>query len=142
MAVDPIRLEQLVDIWEVRAAPLRVGPLDLAIVPDDPEIEALVARATVFLDRLKATGGQDVPRFGLAAIQRLAAFLADGGPLIAACNRAASIALGVTEGGPLADLPFDAEDRQLLAGVVRRVAARKAEKVISCASAPTLRKAR
>ena len=37
----------------------------------------------------------------------------------------------MTEGGPFADLPFDAEDRQLLAGVVRRVAARKAEKVMT-----------
>ena len=60
MAVDPIRLEQLVDIWGVRAAPLRLGPLDLAIVPDAPEIEARVARATVFLDRLEATGGHAV----------------------------------------------------------------------------------
>ena len=60
VAVDPIRLEQLLDIWEVRAAPLRVGQLDLALVPDAPEIEARVARATVFLDRLKAVGGHAV----------------------------------------------------------------------------------
>ena len=67
VAVDPIRLEQLLDIWEVRAAPLRVGQLDLALVPDAPEIEARVARATVFLDRLEATEGKGAPRSGLAA---------------------------------------------------------------------------
>ncbi|OZA08671.1 MAG: hypothetical protein B7Y02_12440, partial [Rhodobacterales bacterium 17-64-5] len=53
VAVDPIRLEELLDIWEVRAAPLRVGAVDRAIPLEDPEIEAHVARATVFLDRLE-----------------------------------------------------------------------------------------
>lgn len=131
VAVDPIRLEELLDLWEVRAAPLRVGMVDRAIPLEDPEIEAHVARATVFLDRLEATAGQVGQRSVLADIHRSAAFLSDGGPVIAACNRAASVALGVVEGGAFADLPFDEEDLALLAGVIRRVATRKAEKVVT-----------
>lgn len=131
VAVDPIRLEDLLEIWEGRAAPLRLAPVDPDAALDDPEIEAHVARATVFLDRLEATAGLEGQRSALADIQRAAAFLADGGPLIAACNRAATVAFGVSEGGALADLPFEAEDLRLLAGVLRQVAARRAEKVVT-----------
>jgi len=138
VAVDPIRLEELLDIWEVRAAPLRVGAVDRAIPLEDPEIEAHVARATVFLDRLEAMAGQVGQRSVLADIHRSAAFLGDGGPTIAACNRAASVALGVVEGGAFADLPFEEEDRALLAGVIRRVATRKAEKVVTLRIRSTL----
>ena len=138
VAVDPIRLEELLDVWEVRAAPLRVGPVDRAIALEDAEIEAHVARATVFLDRLDATEGQVGQRSVLADIQRSAAFLGDGGPVIAACNRAAGQAFGVVEGGPFSDLPFEAEDRELLAGVLRRVATRKGEKVVTLRIRSTL----
>ncbi|MFM7332967.1 MAG: helix-turn-helix transcriptional regulator, partial [Tabrizicola sp.] len=45
--------------------------------------------------------------------------------------RPAEQAFGIAEGGPFRRLPFDAEDRELLSGVIRRVAARKAEKVVT-----------
>ncbi len=125
VAVDPIRLEELLEVWEGRAAPLR----DSAIPLEDPEIEAHMARATVFLDRYEAAGAVPEPRSVLEDIPRSAAFLSDGGSTIAGCNRAAGVAFGITEGEAFAKLPFDEEDRELLSGVIRKVAARKAEKV-------------
>lgn len=125
VAVDPIRLEELLEAWEGRAAPLR----DAAIPLEDPEIEAHMARAKVFLDRYEAAQGEAVPRSPLAEIQRSAAFLSDGGPVIHAANRPAGQAFGIKDGGPFADLPFAEEDRGLLSGAILRVAARKAEKV-------------
>jgi pimeloyl-ACP methyl ester carboxylesterase/DNA-binding CsgD family transcriptional regulator len=125
VAVDPIRLEELMEVWEGRAAPLR----DAAIPLEDPEIEAHMARAKVFLDRYEAAQGEAVPRSPLADIPRSAAFLSDGGVVIRAANRPAEQAFGIRDGGPFADLPFAEEDRELLAGAIHRVAARKAEKV-------------
>jgi pimeloyl-ACP methyl ester carboxylesterase/DNA-binding CsgD family transcriptional regulator len=127
VAVDPIRLEELLEVWEDRAAPLR----DSAIPLEDPEIEAHLRRATVFLDRYDATQDAGVQRSVLADIPRSAAFLSEGGGTIHACNRPAEVAFGIVEGGPFAALPFDEEDRSLLQGVIRRVAARKAEKVVT-----------
>jgi pimeloyl-ACP methyl ester carboxylesterase/DNA-binding CsgD family transcriptional regulator len=125
VAVDPIRLEELMVVWEGRAAPLR----DAAIQLEDPEIEAHMARAKVFLDRYEAAQGEAGPRSPLADVPRSAAFLSDGGAVIHAANRPSEQAFGIRDGGPFADLPFADEDRDLLAGVIHRVAARKAEKV-------------
>lgn len=127
VAVDPIRLEELLEVWEGRAAPLR----DSAIPLDDPEIEAHLRRATVFLDRYDAAQDEGGKRSVLADIPRSAAFLSDGGAMIVACNRPAEVAFGIAEAGPFAALPFEEEDRVLLQGVIRRVAARKAEKVVT-----------
>jgi hypothetical protein len=130
VAMDPIRLEQLLEVWEDRAAPLRVGPVESAIPLDDPEIEAHMQRATVFLDRYDASA-QHGHRTVLEEIPRSAAFLSDGGATIADCNRPAQVAFGIAPGGPYAKLPFEAEDRDLLAGVIRKVAGGRAEKVVT-----------
>jgi pimeloyl-ACP methyl ester carboxylesterase/DNA-binding CsgD family transcriptional regulator len=130
VAMDPIRLEQLLEVWEDRAAPLRVGPVESAIPLDDPEIEAHMQRATVFLDRYDASA-QYGHRTVLEEIPRSAAFLSDGGATIADCNRPAQVAFGIAPGGPYAKLPFEAEDRDLLAGVIRKVAGGRAEKVVT-----------
>jgi pimeloyl-ACP methyl ester carboxylesterase/DNA-binding CsgD family transcriptional regulator len=127
VAVDPIKLEHLLEVWEGRAAPLR----DSAIALEDPEIEAHMQRATVFLDRYEAAQDDGAERTVLSEIQRSAAFLGDGGAAIAACNRAAEQAFGIVEGGAFTALPFEEEDLALLSGVIRRVAARKAEKVVT-----------
>jgi pimeloyl-ACP methyl ester carboxylesterase/DNA-binding CsgD family transcriptional regulator len=131
VALDPIRLADLLEVWEGRAAPLRVGPVEGAIPLDDPEIEAHLKRATVFLDRWNATNVAGAGRSILEDIPRSAAFLSDGGALIAGCNRAASLAFGIAEGGPFAALPFDPDDRGLLAGVIHKVAGGRAEKVVT-----------
>jgi DNA-binding CsgD family transcriptional regulator len=43
----------------------------------------------------------------LEDIPRSAAFLSDGGPVIEACNRAAAVAFGLSDGCPMDLLPFD-----------------------------------
>ncbi len=138
VALDPIRLEDLLVVWEGRAAPLRVGPVESAIPLDDPEIEAHLHRATVFLDRFEATRADGGYRSVLQDVPRSAAFISDGGPLIAACNGAAGVAFGIAEGGPVSALPFDADDVDTLRGVIRRVAARRAEKVVTLRMRSTL----
>ena len=122
VALDPIRLEDLLEVWEQRISGLRVGPTDRAVPLDDPEIDAHVSRARVFLDRYEATRDISGYRVTLDDIPRAAAFVADGGRRITACNRPAARAFGLTEGGPLDDLPFGAEDIALLRQVIRRVA--------------------
>lgn len=131
VALDPIRLADLMEVWEGRAAPLRVGLLSSAVTLDDPDIEAHMNRATVFLDRFEATREDGRYRSVLEDIPRSAAFLSDGGPVIAACNRAAGLAFKIADGGPVGALPFDAEDIDTLRGVVRKVASGRAEKVIT-----------
>jgi pimeloyl-ACP methyl ester carboxylesterase/DNA-binding CsgD family transcriptional regulator len=131
VAIDPVRLEELLEVWEGSAAPLRVGSVDGAILLDDPEIDAHLTRATVFLDRYEASQKVVGDRAILQDIPRAAAFLSDGGALIAGCNRPAALAFGITEGGPIAALPFDPADIDILRGVVRKVAARRAEKIMT-----------
>jgi pimeloyl-ACP methyl ester carboxylesterase/DNA-binding CsgD family transcriptional regulator len=131
VAVDPIRLEELLDVWEGRAAPLRVGPVDAAITLDDPEIDAHLVRATVFLDRYEASQKVVADRTILETIPRAAAFLSDGGATIAGCNRPAALAFGIREGGPIAGLPFDPADIDTLRGVARKVAARSDARIVT-----------
>jgi pimeloyl-ACP methyl ester carboxylesterase/DNA-binding CsgD family transcriptional regulator len=131
VAVDPIRLEDLLEVWEGHAAPLRVGPVDGAITLDDPDIDAHVTRATVFLDRYEASQKPTGDRAILDDIPRAAAFLSDGGAQVAGCNRAAGQAFGICEGGPISALPFEPEDIGILRGVVRKVAQRRAEKIVT-----------
>jgi pimeloyl-ACP methyl ester carboxylesterase/DNA-binding CsgD family transcriptional regulator len=130
VAMDPILLEDLLDVWEGSVAPLRVGPVEAAIELDDPDIAAHVKRASVFLDRTEAAHPESTQKSILADIPRAAAFLTDGGSSIAACNRAARVAFGLADGGPISTLPFDAEDVATLRGVVRKVAGGRAEKVV------------
>ncbi|MDZ4093736.1 MAG: LuxR C-terminal-related transcriptional regulator [Paracoccaceae bacterium] len=131
VAIDPIRLEQLLEAWEGSIAPMRVGPVEAAIPLEDPEIEAHIGRARVFLDRYEATREDGGYRSILADIPRFAAFISDGGASIVACNRAASVAFGVSDGADMSVLPFDPEDTATLRGVIRKVAAGKAEKVVT-----------
>ena len=127
VAMDPVRLEDLLDVWEGSVAALRVGPVETAIELDDPDLAAHLLRASVFLDRTEATLHEPSHRSVLADIPRAAAFLSNGGAVIAAANRAAGIALGLREGGAITDLPFDGEDVETLQGVVRKVAGGRTE---------------
>ncbi len=131
VALDPIRLEELLEVWEGRVAQLRVGALEGAIALDDPEIDAHVSRARVFLDRFEATREDGGYRSILDDIPRYAAFVSDGGARIIACNRAAGLAFGLAEAGPLTTLPFEPEDVETLRGVIHKVASGRAEKVVT-----------
>lgn len=110
VALDPIRLEDLVEVWEGRLGPMRVGPVDAAVLLDDPEIEAHARRASVFLDRFEATRGEAAWNSVLEDYPRTAAFITDGGAFITACNPAAATAFGLREDSSLADLPFTPEE--------------------------------
>ncbi|GHC09626.1 helix-turn-helix transcriptional regulator [Gemmobacter nanjingensis] len=129
VALDPIRLEELLEVWEDRAASLRSGPVDHAVVLDDPEIDAHINRARVFLDRYEATREEGGYRLLLDDIPRSAAFVSDGGPKITACNRPAQHAFGLSDGAALTALPFDAEDVDTLRAVIRKVALGLGEQV-------------
>ncbi|WP_225030208.1 LuxR C-terminal-related transcriptional regulator [Xinfangfangia pollutisoli] len=132
VALDPIRLSELLEVWEGRVAPLRIGPMDQADPLNDPEIEAHMQRATVFLDRFEATKQEGGYRSVLQDIPRSAAFLSDGGMTVNAANRPAEVAFGLRDGSPFASLPFEPEDRALLSDVIRRVAGRKSgERVVT-----------
>ena len=131
VAVDPIRLDELMAVWEVAQGPTRTGLVESAVELDDEEIEAHLRRATVFLDRFEATRGEAVYRSVLEDIPRSAAFLSDGGAAIAAFNRPAAVAFGLKDGAHLTDLPFDAEDISLLRGVIYKVASGQAERVVT-----------
>ena len=131
VAVDPIRLEDLMAVWEVAQGPTRTGLVESAVELEDEEIEAHLRRATVFLERFEATRGEAVYRSVLEDIPRSAAFLSDGGAGIAAFNRPAAVAFGLKDGAHLSDLPFDAEDISLLRGVIYKVASGQAERVVT-----------
>lgn len=131
VALDPIRLEELLEVWEGRAAPLRVGPVEAAIAMEDPEIEAHMGRARVFLDRFEVTREDGGYRSILEDIPRSAAFISDGFTAVAACNRAAGLAFGLAQGAALTALPFEPHDVETLCDVIRKVAAGRAEKVIT-----------
>lgn len=131
VALDPIRLEDLLEVWEGRVAVHRAGHSQAVVTLEDPEIEAHLRRATVFLDRFEATRDVGRAQAVLEDIPRSAAFLADGGPGIAGFNRAAGVAFGLKPAAVLADLPFDAEDVALLRSQIARVASGREERAVT-----------
>lgn len=131
VALDPIRLEDLLDVWEGYVGPLRQLPPDEVPPIDDPEIEAHINRASVFLDRYEAARRPEQQLTILEQIPRSAAFLSEGGAQITAFNRPAGQAFGLREGALLADLPFDREDIATLASAIRKVVARRSTQVIT-----------
>lgn len=128
VALDPIRLEDLVEVWEGRLGPMRVGPVDAAVLLDDPEIEAHARRASVFLDRFEATRGEAAWNSVLEDYPRSAAFISDGGAFITACNPAANTAFGLREDSSLNDLPFSADEIQDLRDAILRAAQGREER--------------
>jgi len=131
VALDPIRLEDLLEVWEGQVAPHRTGPLSAAVPIEDAEIEAHLRRAAVFLDRFEATRADGAYRSVLEDIPRSAAFLSDGGAALVGFNRPAAVAFGLNEGAGLADLPFEEADIELLRDQIRKVAAGRAERVVT-----------
>lgn len=122
VALDPAWLETLIDHWEALFDPLREGPVETAVALDDPELDAHLQRASIFLNRNEASHAEGGLRSVLADIPRSAAFLCDGGPGIAGFNRPAAMAFGLREASVMADLPFEAEDIDLLRRICHQVA--------------------
>ena len=122
VALDPIRLEDLLEVWEGRVAPYRPGQSKAGATLNDAELETHLRRATVFLDRFEATRDDGRTEAALEDITRSAAFLADGSVGIAGFNRAAGVAFGLKSGALLSDLPFEPDDLALLRTQISQVA--------------------
>lgn len=131
VALDPIRLEELMQVWEGRIGILRQGHVKDVVPLDDPEIEAHLDRASIFLDRFVASREDGAYRSVLEDIPRSAAFLSDGGPILIGFNRPAAVAFGLRDGAALVDLPFEADDLDMLRDVIRKVASGRAERVMT-----------
>lgn len=129
VALDPERLESLLDVWESRMAPLRV---EANRVPGDPnmmedaDLEAHANRAGIFLDRLKEDDGideQSVLDFEVAA-----AFLVAPDYTIAGVNKPATDILKLAQGDPISKLGIDADShielRAAIATATGRIAAK------------------
>lgn len=131
VALDPIRLEDLLEVWEGRVSAHRFAHAGAVVTLEDPEIEAHLRRATVFLDRFEATRAGEALHSVFEDIPRSAAFLSDGGALMAGFNRPAAVAFGLKEGAALSDLPFDRDDLLLLRDQIVRVAHGREERVVT-----------
>lgn len=122
VAVDPIRFEDLVDVWEGRIGPLRKSASDVRPALDDSEIEGHFARASLFLDRFEATGANNSYADALSQAGRSAAFVCHADGRIAVANAAARQAFGLAPDCGLRTLPFEADDLAELGDLVRRAA--------------------
>lgn len=131
VALDPLRLEDLINVWEAYLGPLRRDPFDPAKRLRDAEIEQHIKRAAVFLGRLEATRDDAVYRSVLEDIPRSAAFISDGGTTITACNRSATIAFGLRDGAAISSLPFEDDDIRVMQGAIQRVVAGRALQVVT-----------
>ena len=132
VAVDPVRYEELLDVWEGRVAPLRLhadGTTGVAL--SDSEIEAHFERASIFLDRYEATSAGASYQAALDDISRSAAFVSDGSEAIVAVNEPAERVFGLKAGSAIGGLPFDEDDIAALLQVIRRVARRQDEKAVT-----------
>jgi pimeloyl-ACP methyl ester carboxylesterase/DNA-binding CsgD family transcriptional regulator len=118
-------------VWEGRIGVLRQGHVDDVVPLEDAELEAHLDRATIFLDRFVASREDGAYRSVLEDIPRSAAFLSDGGPVLAGFNRPAAVAFGLQDGAGLADLPFEADDLDMLRDVILKVALGRAERVMT-----------
>lgn len=131
VAVDPGGFEALLDTWEDRIAPLRVGPTSQATPIEDPELAAHFARASIFLDRLGGPQSKGGYRKVLDELPKRAAFVCDGGRGITGFNHAASIAFGLRDGATMADLPFAPDDINLLREVAQQIASGARERLVT-----------
>jgi pimeloyl-ACP methyl ester carboxylesterase/DNA-binding CsgD family transcriptional regulator len=129
VALDPERLESLLDVWEKRMAPLRVEANPLPGDPntmEDADLEAHANRAGIFLDRLKEDDGvdeQSVLDFEVAA-----AFLVAPDHTIAGVNKPAADILGLSQGDQLSKLGIDADSHIELRAAITAATGRIASK--------------
>ncbi len=128
VALDPIRLEDLLEAWESQHSPDRSAVVARSDEYADAEIEGHLVRATRVLERFDfAAQDPSDPTAALnAAFPRSAALLADGSGRFTGINQAASRAFGLgslTKTGPgLIDLGLDSDDLAPLRKHLRTVA--------------------
>lgn len=125
VALDPVRYEELVDVFEGGIGPLRLSAEGARLA--DPDMENHFKRASVFLDRFEISHRLSGYQAALGDVGRSAAFVSDGKQVVAA-NDQAGLSFSLKGGDSCAALPFAPEDRSALQSTIRRVAGGREEK--------------
>ncbi len=116
VAVDPARLEALVETWEGW-----IGRGNMAGAFADTSFEDHFNRAALFLDRWQDGQDQEAGKYQtvLKNLEKVAAFSVDSSLVVRAVNDQAAAVLHLEKGSRLADLPFEPEDVDHLQQEVR-----------------------
>jgi pimeloyl-ACP methyl ester carboxylesterase/DNA-binding CsgD family transcriptional regulator len=114
VALDPIRYEQLLDVWESRMAPLRGKDTDQGIEPD---LLAHARRASEFLDRLRDDSEEESLHSRLAT-EIAAAFCVGQSGRIIEFNPAAKDLFGMESGENINVLLLDRGEKDQLAQAI------------------------
>lgn len=120
VAIDPLRYEEMLDVWERRLSAMRLRADAQAVrepLAGDGEIEAHLDRAGIFLQRLTDTEGG--PAHATLDLDVKAAFSISGDLLVAHANLAAREALGIRKGNRLQSLPLQPDDVAALGASIR-----------------------
>ncbi len=119
VAVDPARLEELLESWETMLA----NGDGVAPAFSSPGIESHFMRATMLLDRWKDTDAVATGAYYtvLENFKKIAAFSVDKALRVRACNKPARRVLGLRVDDPLTVLPLEAEDIERLKADVLKV---------------------
>ncbi|MBR9763449.1 MAG: helix-turn-helix transcriptional regulator [Rhodobacteraceae bacterium] len=156
VAVDPLRLADLLDDWERLNRPLRRAldramSLDQATSPPRPsEARRAVSldftdhfqRVTRLLEQTRAAHALRPEEAELRRFARTAAFAVGPDMRLAAANEAARHGLGVGRGDRLAALPFEARHLEALRGRIRRMLGQTADPAPERARRPAARPGR
>ncbi len=111
VALDPMRYETLLDVWETAIAPLREGAdFSAPRLLDDATISSHFERAGAFLDRLDQSSTQTQLNAVLAPFDKVAAFLFGADHKVVAANPAARALLGLEVGSELGSMLVNRDD--------------------------------
>ena len=122
VALDPARYEDLLDHWEQTIGPMRGAQLGPGMgLLDDASIREHFARADQFLDKIAENEPRDERKLLIAHFDKVAALLFSNDLKIDKLNPSAELALEVTEGQSLYDLPIDDTDRRAFGDRVAQI---------------------
>lgn len=120
VAVDPVRYEAMLDVWEKRLSKMRLTAdrrSETGPIVSDEDIETHLRRAEVFLQRLHDNEtGDDRSAIDL---ETKAAFIVNAQLRIEQANQIAKSAFGVNPGDEVASLPLHPDDTANLRATLR-----------------------
>ena len=122
VALDPLRMEDMVDAWEQSIAPLRLRFQDLTFL-ESGLVGDHVARAEAMLEKIGpiADGGSHADL--LAQFSGLAAFVTDASLILRAVTVAAEQTLLAEVGAPITTLAIEPADLEVVAREIRNLLA-------------------
>lgn len=132
VAVDPTRLEALLDHWEAMIAPQRTDPTtSTAPLIGLDHLKGHVERADQVLDRIAVADVPQGPHAVIAQIERSAAFAVNRNLAIIAANAGATSLLQIQTGTKLSDLKLgDGDTEQLAHHIGRLLSANQDESMV------------